>query len=99
MEQLANAREKVERAQQHIEDKRMASQQAISRLEKEYKNMAIERRDTDKNNEELRAEADELERKVSHHLAPFLRRPLAQRIDVGLYHISSDPDGRASQTQ
>jgi len=99
LEQLANAREKIERAQQHIEDKRMATQQAISRLEKEYEHMAIERRETDKNNEELRAEADELERKVSHHLAPFLRRPLAQRIDVGLYHISSDPDGRASQTQ
>lgn len=64
--QLANAREKVERAQQHIEDKRIANQQAIERLEKEYRNMALERRDTDKHNEELRAEADEIERKVSH---------------------------------
>jgi kinetochore protein Nuf2 len=64
--QLANAREKVERAQQHIEDKRLANQQAIERLEKEYRNMALERRDTDKHNEELRAEADEMERKVSH---------------------------------
>ena len=63
--QLANAREKIERAQQHIEDKRVASQQAIERLEKEYQNMAIERRDTDKHNEELRAEADDIERKVS----------------------------------
>lgn len=63
--QLANAREKIERAQQHIEDKRIANQQAIERLEKEYQNMAIERRDTDKHNEELRAEADEIERKVS----------------------------------
>jgi kinetochore protein Nuf2 len=65
--QLANAREKIERAQQHIEDKRIASQQAIERLEKEYQYMAIERRDTDKHNEELRAEADEIERKVSPH--------------------------------
>ena len=48
--QLANAREKIERAQQHIEDKRIASQQAIERLEKKYQNMAIERRDTDKHN-------------------------------------------------
>lgn len=67
--QLANAREKIDRAQQHIEDKRIANQQAIDRLEKEYQNMAIERRDTDKHNEELRAEADEIERKVSLDLA------------------------------
>lgn len=64
--QLANAREKIERAQQHIEVKRIASQQAIQQLEKEYQDMAIERRDTDKHNEELRAVADETERKVSH---------------------------------
>jgi kinetochore protein Nuf2 len=63
--QLANAREKIERAQQHIEVKRIASQQAIQQLEKEYQDMAIERRDTDKHNEELRAVADETERKVS----------------------------------
>jgi kinetochore protein Nuf2 len=63
--QLANAREKIERAQQHIEDKRVASRQAIERLEKEYENMAIERRDNDKYNEELRAEADAIEHKVS----------------------------------
>jgi kinetochore protein Nuf2 len=67
--QLANAREKIERAQQHIEDKRLASKQAIEQLEKEYQNMAIERRDTDKHNEELRAEADEVERKVSRDLS------------------------------
>jgi len=69
--QLANAREKIERAQQHIEDKRVASQQAIERLEKEYQNMAIERRDTDKHNEELRAEADDIERKVSPLICLF----------------------------
>jgi len=67
--QLANAREKIERAQQHIEDKRVASRQAIQRLEKEYENMAIERRDNDKYNEELRAEADAIERKVSRDFA------------------------------
>jgi len=68
VKQLANAREKIERAQQHIEDKRGANRQAIERLEKEYENMAIERRDTDKHNEELRAEADETERKMNDHL-------------------------------
>ena len=72
MKQLANAREKIERAQQHIEDKRVANRQAIERLEKEYENMAIERRDTDKHNEELRAEADETERKVSRGLSHSL---------------------------
>jgi kinetochore protein Nuf2 len=74
--QLANAREKIERAQQHIEDKRVASRQAIERLEKEYGNMAIERRDNDKHNEELRAEADAVERKVSRDLP---HPPLVQR--------------------
>ncbi|KAI9508472.1 Nuf2 family-domain-containing protein [Russula earlei] len=68
VKQLANARQKIERAQQHIEDKRLSSQQAIERLEKEYQNMALERRDTDKHNEELRAEADETERKMAEHL-------------------------------
>ncbi|KAI0303431.1 Nuf2 family-domain-containing protein [Multifurca ochricompacta] len=66
--QLANARERIERAQRHVEDKRIASRQAIERLEKEYQNMAIERRDNDKHNEELRAEADEIERKMADHL-------------------------------
>ena len=84
--QLANAREKIERAQQHIEDKRIASQQAIERLEKEYQNMAIERRDTDKHNEELRAEADEIERKVSRDLS----HPSALYIDLGVV-LSSLP--------
>ena len=74
--QLANAREKIERAQQHIEDKRVASRQAIERLEKEYENMAIERRDNDKYNEELRAEADAIERKVSRG---FCFTPKSQR--------------------
>jgi kinetochore protein Nuf2 len=87
--QLANAREKIERAQQHIEDKRIAGQQAIERLEKEYQNMAIERRDTDKHNEELRAEADEVERKVSRDLS-HPQYPLMQRINLGLF-LSSLP--------
>ncbi len=82
--QLANAREKIERAQQHIEDKRLGSKQAIEQLEKEYQNMAIERRDTDKHNEELRAEADEVDRKVSHDLS----HPLAR--------YNPCPDGRSS---
>jgi kinetochore protein Nuf2 len=88
--QLANAREKIERAQQHIEDKRVASRQAIERLEKEYENMAIERRDNDKHNEELRAEADAIERKVSRDLP----HPMIKYDGVNPF-----PDGRSSQTQ
>jgi hypothetical protein len=90
--QLANAREKIERAQQHIEDKRVASRQAIERLEKEYENMAIERRDNDKYNEELRAEADAIERKVSRDYFP---KPTALLTRSRL----SCTDGRSSQTQ
>lgn len=62
--QLSNAQEKLERAQRHAEDKRLASQQTIERLQREYEEMAVERRDNDKQVEELRAEADEIERKV-----------------------------------
>lgn len=66
--QLSNAQEKLERAQRHAEDKRLASQQTIERLQREYEEMAIERRDNDKQVEELRAEADEIERKMAEHL-------------------------------
>ena len=62
--QLSNAQEKLERAQRHAEDKRLASQQTIERLQREYEEMAVERRDNDRQVEELRAEADEIERKV-----------------------------------
>ena len=62
--QFSNAQEKLERAQRHAEDKRLASQQTIERLQREYEEMAVERRDNDRQVEELRAEADEIERKV-----------------------------------
>ena len=99
--QLANAREKIERAQQHIEDKRVASQQAIERLEKEYQNMAIERRDTDKHNEELRAEADDIERKVSPFICLYFPNVHSWNILVLTLFPSHlpCPDGRSSQTQ
>ncbi|RPD65816.1 hypothetical protein L226DRAFT_478232 [Lentinus tigrinus ALCF2SS1-7] len=65
--QLSNAQEKLERAQRHVEDKRLASQQTIERLEREYEEMSVERRDNDRQVEELRAEADEIERKMAEH--------------------------------
>ncbi|KAH9901654.1 Nuf2 family-domain-containing protein [Cubamyces lactineus] len=66
--QFSNAQEKLERAQRHAEDKRIASQQTIERLQREYEEMAVERRDNDRQVEELRAEADEIERKMAEHM-------------------------------
>lgn len=62
--QLSNAQEKLERAQRHAEDKRTASQQTIERLQREYEEMVLERRDNDKQVEAVRGEADDIERKV-----------------------------------
>ncbi|KAF9239623.1 Nuf2 family-domain-containing protein [Melanogaster broomeanus] len=66
--QLANAQEKLERAQRHAEEKRHASQLTIERLQREYEQMDIERRDNDKQVEEVRKEADEIEAKMAEHL-------------------------------
>lgn len=63
--QLSNAQEKLERAQKHAEEKRIANQRTLERVQREYEEMVIERRDNDKQVEELRAEAVEIERKVS----------------------------------
>lgn len=59
-----NAQEKLERAQRHAEDKKHSSQQTIERLQREYEEMALERRDNDKQMEELRREADDVAAKV-----------------------------------
>ena len=64
--QFSNAQEKLERAQRHAEDKRLASQQTLERLQREYEEMSVERRDNDRQVEELRAEADEIERQVHY---------------------------------
>ncbi|GLB35199.1 putative nuf2 family protein [Lyophyllum shimeji] len=66
--QLSNAHDKLERAQRHAEEKKLASQRTIERLQREYDEMAIERRDNDKQVEELRAEANEVEKKMAEHL-------------------------------
>ena len=67
--QLVNAQEKLERAQRHAEDKKIASQRTIERLQREYDEMVSERRDNEKQVEELRGEADEIETKVGALLA------------------------------
>ncbi|KAA1478749.1 hypothetical protein DENSPDRAFT_875827 [Dentipellis sp. KUC8613] len=66
--QLSNAYEKLERAQRHVEEKRLASQQTIEHLQQEYEAMSLERRDNDKQVEELRREADEIDGKMTDHL-------------------------------
>ena len=62
--QLANAQVKLERAQQNAEEKRAQSQQTLERLQEEYEKMAVDRQVNDRKVEELRAEADEVERQV-----------------------------------
>ena len=52
----------------HAEDKRAASQQTLERLQREYDEMAEERKDNDRQVEALRSEADELERKMAEHM-------------------------------
>ncbi|KAG6841203.1 hypothetical protein C0991_000865 [Blastosporella zonata] len=66
--QLSNAHEKLERAHRHAEEKKLASQRTIDRLQNEYDQMAVERRDNDKQVEELRAEANEVEKKMTEQV-------------------------------
>ncbi|KAF7295191.1 hypothetical protein MIND_01057900 [Mycena indigotica] len=66
--QLSNAQEKLERAQRHAEDRKVASQKTIERLQAEYDDMVVERRDTDKQVEDIRAQANEIEGKINEHL-------------------------------
>lgn len=55
---------KLERAKKHAEDKKSASQKTIERLQHEYDNMVVERRENDKQIEEVRQDANEVELKV-----------------------------------
>ncbi|KAL0947262.1 hypothetical protein HGRIS_013383 [Hohenbuehelia grisea] len=66
--QFQNAQEKLERAQRHAEDRKINSQKTIERLQQECEQMALERRDNDRQVEDLRGEADEIEAKLSEHL-------------------------------
>ncbi|KAF8078200.1 Nuf2 family-domain-containing protein [Lyophyllum atratum] len=66
--QLSNAHDKLERAQRHAEEKQISSQRTIDRLQHAYDEMAVERRDNDRQVEELRADANEVEKKMAEHL-------------------------------
>ncbi|EKM82897.1 hypothetical protein AGABI1DRAFT_118320 [Agaricus bisporus var. burnettii JB137-S8] len=66
--QLANAYEKLERAQRHGEDKKQANEKMITRLKEEFEQMAMERRDNDKQLEELRVETNHIHSEMVDHL-------------------------------
>lgn len=67
-DQLANAKVKLDRAQKHAEDKKQSSQATIERLQREYEEMVVERRENDKQIEEVRNEGNLLEEKVKKDL-------------------------------
>jgi len=58
----------LERAQKHVEDKKLASQRTIERLQLEYDEMVVERRENDKQIEEMRDDANQVEAKINEHL-------------------------------
>ncbi len=61
---LQHAHERVERAKFTIEEKRVANLKAIQQLEKDYIVMGKERSEADKRNAELRAQLEDLQRRV-----------------------------------
>ncbi|KAF8964092.1 Nuf2 family-domain-containing protein [Flammula alnicola] len=67
-DQLANSKLKLERAQKHAEDKKLSSQKTIERLQQEYDEMVVERRENDKQIEEVRGEANKVEANTNEHL-------------------------------
>ncbi|KAF7359470.1 hypothetical protein MSAN_01289800 [Mycena sanguinolenta] len=66
--QLSNAHEKLDRAQRHAEDRKAASQKTIERLQRQYDEMVVERRDNDKQLDDLRKEGDKIETEMAEHL-------------------------------
>ncbi|KAL5482632.1 NUF2 [Sanghuangporus weigelae] len=62
------ASEKLSRAQQHAEERRLRSTEELERLQREYAEMSEERKENDKMIEETKQEADALERKMKEHL-------------------------------
>ncbi len=66
--QHSNALEKLDRAQKHAEDKRLASAHTLNRLQHEYEEMSVERADNDRHVEELRHQADEVEKRMGDHM-------------------------------
>ncbi|THU86255.1 hypothetical protein K435DRAFT_370466 [Dendrothele bispora CBS 962.96] len=66
--QLSNAYQKLEQAQKRAEEKKAASQRTLDRLQAEYDQMAIERRDNDQEVQKIRSQADEVQANMTEHL-------------------------------
>ena len=104
---LQHAYERVERARQTIEDKRASSLKAIQQLEKDYIVMGKERSEADKRNAERRAQAEEMQRKVSPScFVPFRRGSSSRCERVPYVTITEHPlitiffaDGRSPEGQ
>ena len=58
------AEEKYQRTMQHAEERRARAQDELARLQRDYSEMAEERKENERMVEETKAEAAELERKV-----------------------------------
>jgi len=84
--QLSNAYQKLEQAQKRAEEKKAASQRTLDRLQAEYDQMAVERRDNDQEMQKIRAQADDVEANV----CIFFLTPVSES------NMKFDIDGRAS---
>ncbi|KDQ18130.1 hypothetical protein BOTBODRAFT_551037 [Botryobasidium botryosum FD-172 SS1] len=67
--QIANAQERLERAQRHGHDKREASRQKIERLKAQYEEIALERHEKEKEQVSLKREIENTEQKISDFIA------------------------------
>lgn len=62
--QLSNAQERLERAQRHAEEKRVAGQNTLKKLKYEYEKLDVDRKENDKEVESLREQVREIEVQV-----------------------------------
>lgn len=88
--QLSNARDKLERAQRHAEEKRAASQRTIDHLQQQYDQMVVERRLNDQQVEELRNQVEEINGEVNRLFYPLI--PLIIRFQMAEHLRKSEAD-------
>ncbi|KJA27315.1 hypothetical protein HYPSUDRAFT_35161 [Hypholoma sublateritium FD-334 SS-4] len=67
-EQLAHAKIKLEKSQQHAAERKTSSQNTLVRLQQEYDEMVVQRRQNDKEIEDVREEANQVEVQMNDHL-------------------------------
>lgn len=66
--QLSNAQERLERAQRHAEEKRVAGQNTLKKLKYEYEKLDVDRKENDKEVESLREQVREIEVQMAESL-------------------------------